>query len=140
MTTIFAASSGSYSDYRVEALFSTKRKAAAHLAAFPHEDWNGIEEYELDPPTADLMARGYQPWRVHMLRDGTVERVWRDDGRYASSYDESAVVWKRTKAPAYKGRDVPDALVVCALAKNERAAVKIANERRAEMIASGKWP
>lgn len=136
---VFAAASGSYSDYRIDALFSTRAKAEAYQAAFPREDWNGIEEYDIDPPTVDLIKQGYQPWGVHMLRDGTVEKVWRDDYVSPSSYDESATIWKRTEAPAYKGRGIPDALIARVVAKSEKAAVKIANERRSQMIAAGEW-
>ena len=75
-----------------------------------------------------------------MLIDGTVERV----GMTAnSSYDIGEAgryhVWERTKAPAYKGKGIPDALNMKVLAKTSQAAIKIVNEKRAQMIATGEW-
>lgn len=144
--TIYAVSSGSYSDYRINALFSTRENAQAFIDAiqgqgreYP-EDFNSIEEYELDPPTADLLKRGYSVWDVLMLRDGTVERVDRSDNSLYSVQDAPTYrIWGRTKAPAYKGTGTPDGLQAGVWAKSEKAAVKIVNEKRAEMIASGEW-
>ena len=49
-------------------------------------------------------------------------------------------IWRRTQAPAYKGKGIPDALNGSVLAKDEKHAVKIANEQRTQMIALGRWP
>lgn len=140
--TIYAVSRGSYSDYRIVALFSTKAKAQGYIAAVKFDSYDDaeIEEFQLDPDTADLLQRGYSVWRVVMLRDGSTERVDRTDN---SQYDvEDAPtfhIWERTKAVAYIGKGIPDALVASVWAKSEKAAVKIANEKRAQMIASGEW-
>lgn len=138
--TIFAVSSGSYSDYRINALFSTKELAQQFKDAVKEYDYNEIEEYELDPPTADLLARGYSVWRVLMLKDGTVERVDRSDNDLYAVQDAPAhAIWRRSEAPAYKGKGVPDGLQSSVWAKNEKAAVKSANEKRLQMIANGEW-
>jgi len=77
-----------------------------------------------------------------MLRDGTVEATQASD---PSPYDGDNMggaffIWERTKAPAYRDKPgIRDALNARVWAKNERHAVKIVNERRAAMIASGEW-
>ena len=48
MKTCYAISSGSYSDYRVIAIFTTKEMAEAELPGYEDAD---IEEFPLDPTT-----------------------------------------------------------------------------------------
>jgi hypothetical protein len=99
-----------------------------------------VEEFDLNPDTADLIKRGYSLWLVHMLRDGNTELVKRQD---LSLYDVGEVghrrIWPRTQAKAYAGKGIPDILVSTVWAKSENQAVKIVNEHRAQMIASGEW-
>lgn len=140
MKKIYAVNSGCYSDYRIVALFSTPERAQEFMAAVPDSDYNDVEEFELNPDTADMIKRGYSLWSVHMLRDGNTERV--SQRRDLSLYDVGDVghrIWRRTQAPAYQGRGIPDILTSTVWAKSEKAAVKIVNEHRAQMIASGEW-
>jgi hypothetical protein len=139
MKKIYAVSSGSYSDYRVDALFSSRKLAEEFMSLVNDNDYNDIEEYELDPPTANLIKRGYSVWRVHMLKDGTTERVERMGN---DKYDVTNIghsIWERTKAPAYRGKGIPDILTSTVWAKTGKQAVKIVNEKRTQMIAEGKW-
>jgi hypothetical protein len=139
MKTIYAVNAGSYSDYRVVALFSSTELAQEFMAAVPDTDYNEVEEFELDPKTADLIRRGYCTWRVWMLRDGTTEKVNRED---VGIYEVTGIghrMWRRTEASAYKNKGVPDCLTSTVWAKSEEGAVKIVNEHRVQMIASGEW-
>lgn len=139
MKKVFAVSSGSYSDYRIDAIFTTRGKAKAYMEAVPDDDYNDIEEYELDPPVTDLIKRGYSIWLVHMLIDGTTERV---EQRELSSYYVSNLghsIWRRSKAPAYKGTGTPDILTSTVWAKDSEQAIKIVNEHRTQMIANNQW-
>jgi hypothetical protein len=140
MKTIYAVSSGSYSDYRIDALFSSKKLAEDFMATVKDNDYNNIEEYQLAPPTADLIRRGYSVWRVHMLKDGTTEHVERTDNeKYYIIGAGGHAIWERTKAPAYKGKGIPDILTSTVWAKTEKQAIKIVNEKRVQMIADGKF-
>jgi hypothetical protein len=139
MKIIYAVSSGSYSDYRIDALFSSRKLAEDFMATITDGDYNDIEEYEIDPPTVDLMRRGYSVWRVHMLKDGTTERVERMGNDKYDVTNMGHRIWERTKAPAYKGKGIPDILTSSVWAKTEQQAVKIVNEKRTQMIAEGKW-
>lgn len=140
MKTIYAVSSGSYSAYRTDALFSSKKLAEEFMAVVKDNDYNDIEEYQIDPPTADLIKRGYSVWRVHMLKDGTTERVERTNNeKYDIRSAGDHVIWERTKAPAYEGKGIPDILTSSVWAKTEKLAVKVVNEKRVQMIAAGKF-
>jgi len=139
MKRVYTVSSGCYSDYRVNAIFSTKKLAKEFKRLVPDSDYNDIEEYELDPPTADLIKRGYSIWIVHMLIDGTTERVDRAEVCLYNVTREEHSIWRRTQAPAYKDKGIPDILISTVWAKTEKQAIKIVNEHRTQMIANGQW-
>jgi hypothetical protein len=139
MKKIYAVNSGRYRDYRVVALFSTPELAREFMAAVPDSDYNEIEEFELDLNTADLIRRGYSIWTVHMLRDGCTERVTRNSPGIYEVTNVGHQIWRRTQTPAYAGEGIPDILTSTVWAKSETQAVKIVNEHRAQMIASGEW-
>ena len=136
---IYAVNSGSYSDYRVVALFSTSKGAADFMASVTDGDYNTVEEYDLDPDTTDLVKRGYSIWRVYMLKDGTTERIDRSGVNIYDVNNIGAYIWKRTEAPAYIGKVVQDCLLSTVWAKTEKQAVKIVNEQRTQMISNGQW-
>ena len=109
------------------------------MAAVPYSDYNELEEFELDQNTADIIRRGYSTWKVHMLRDGSTEGIWKTD---LNIYDVTHVghqIWRRTQAPAYKGKGIPDILTSTVWAKDETHAIKIVNEHRIQVISSGEW-
>lgn len=139
MKKIYAVNSGSYSDYRIVALFSTPELAQEFMDAVPDSDYNRVEEFDLNPDTADLIKRGYSLWTVHMLMGGDTERVERQDLSLYGIGDVGHRIWRRTQAPAYAGKGIPDILTSTVWAKSENQAVKIVNEHRAQMIASGEW-
>ena len=73
-----------------------------------------------------------------MLRDGTVEKVGESEASDAK-YPGQVGIWKRSTAPAYRGKGVPDVMTATVWARDEKHAVKIVNEYRTEWIASNKW-
>lgn len=136
MQTIYVVNAGCYSNYRVVALFSTKEKATAFMAAIP-DDYNDIEEFALDSDVADLVTRGYSQWTVLMLRDGTTERVRRHDSISTYGINQRPRVWRRSQINGTaRAADCLDASV---MATDETHAAKIANEYRMQMIATGQW-
>ena len=72
MKKVYAATSGSYSDYGIVAIFSTKEAAQLFMERHPNQwnDWNDIEEYDLDPGVLQ-MRKGYSHWMVQMEEDGS---------------------------------------------------------------------
>lgn len=140
MKKVFVVTSGSYSDYRILAIFSTKKLAKDFIDAVKDDECNGIEEHDLDNDTVDLIKRGYSVWSVNMLINGDTERCDRqENGRHNVINCPSFQIWERTKAPAYRGNGIPDILTANVWAKTEKQAIKIVNEKRAQMIASGKF-
>jgi hypothetical protein len=139
MKKIYAVSTGCYSDYRVVALFSTPELAQEFMAAVPDTYYNDVEEFDLNPDAADLIKRGYSLWSVYMLYNGDTERVERQDLSLYGVGNVGHRIWRRTQAPAYQGLGVPDILTSTVWAKSAKAAVKIVNEHRAKIIASGEW-
>lgn len=67
MTIVYVVTTGSYSDYSIEGVFSSREKAEAHMGGKP-DQFNNIEEYELD--TLPVTVWGHR-WDAHLLRDGT---------------------------------------------------------------------
>jgi hypothetical protein len=139
MKKVYAVSSGSYSDYRVDAIFSTKKLAEEFMRIIPHNDYNAIEEYEIDPVAPDIIKRGYSIWSVHMLRDGNTESVKKREIELWTVGNIGHTIWRRSQASAYKGKGIPDILTSMVWAKTEKQAIKIVNEHRAQMIANGEW-
>lgn len=126
--TVYAATSGSYSDYSVDAIFSTKARAQAYREAFPKRDWNEIEEYVIDQWSTEI-ERGLIHYNVVMYKDGEVRTVERSEYSCADGhkvYWSMQAYWRPTKPWAN----------FWVWAKDEKHAVKIANERRVQDIAS----
>ena len=144
--TVWVVEQGEYSDYRVVGVFSSKENAqqiAYAINARPDGKWNTndpatVAEWTLDPGVHEL-RQGFTPFLVNMREDGTVERCDRWD---ISGYELAGYVrmWRRQQAPAYRGNtDKPDILQALIWARNNEHAVKITNEHRTRMIASGEW-
>lgn len=137
---VWVVEQGSYSDYRVVGVY-TSRKAAKTVAEKINaaDDWGEatVDKWPLNPG-ADAINEGREPYMIQMLRDGTVEEV--KTGRW-SGYNMcgSLQIWRRSKAPAYKGKGVPDCLRGTVFARDPEHAIKIANEQRTQLIAANKW-
>lgn len=141
--TVWVVEQGEYSDYRVVGVFSSKAFAQQIADAInaPTEDrvWSPatIAEWPLNPAVSELRA-GFMLFMVWMLEDGTVERCEKEE---VSGYRLAGEVrmWRRTLAPAYAGKGIPDLLQATVWAKDGLHAIKIANEHRTRLIASGEW-
>ena len=137
MTSVWVIEQGSYSDYRVVGVFSSRTYAEQALAILgaPYEKPT-IAEWPLDPAIQELNA-GLTQWTGEMLRDGTME----DCRPTAAPHDLSPVlqIWKRSTASFYKNKGVQDCLHGTVWAKNKTHAIKIFNEHRVQLIATNQW-
>lgn len=117
---VFVVTQGDYSDYHILAVFSTREKAEEYAQAREAE----IEEFELDamPTTGELGLAWYY---VSMDRDGDTHWV-------ACLKDNQFNNAPRTELGVNR-------MSVHVAAKSKEHAVKIANERRVQLIASGEW-
>lgn len=140
--TVWVVEHGRYSDYRVVGVFSSKRNATLVADAINAGDnWSAgatVDEWPIDP-AVDALNAGHSQFIVTMRRDGTTERCekWETSSYYIAGHVE---IWRRSTAPAYAGTGVEDCLSATVWAKDEAHAVKIVNEKRVQMIASGEWP
>lgn len=131
MTTIYAVSAGEYSAYGICAIFSTRENAEKYMVALPREGcggYNEIEEYELDQYMTEI-DRGLQHYRVIMYRSGNVHSIERSE--YVAN-DSTAVHWMDR---AYWNPPEPWANFYV-WAEGSQAAIKIANERRVQALAT----
>jgi hypothetical protein len=139
MKSVWIVEKNVYSDYHVVGIFSSR--ANAQLVADRINDSEEDTSYKatiakrpLNPSVAELHA-GLLFYLVTMRFDGTVERC---DLRDLNTYmpQGEARVWRRSKAPFYKEKNIPDVLLIEVWATDPTHAVKIANERRAAMKAA----
>lgn len=127
MKTMFVLTAGEYSDYRVLGVFSSKEKAEEVYAKRKdtgRDYCHAVEEYFLDndPHTPN----GLKSYAVIMKRDGGVTDIQINPEGYGI-YTDDFVSWHRDRR-------------FYMWARNEKQAVKIANERRTRMIADNQWP
>ena len=126
MTWAYVVTSGEYSDYSVLGVFSTRERGDAFCAVYnasePSEQAR-IEVFALDTPPDDWTVTD-----VHMQRDGTVLNV-------------VTHVELRVEPPYYYMR--PSATDVVLLwgvpTANKERAVKVVNEKRAQILAQNAW-
>ena len=141
---IYLVASGHYSDFSIEAVFSTKEKAEEFINWFNSEQlgyWSDslrILTYTLDPETVREAREGYMRYQVTMLKNGDVEEV-RYDGTDNVWTHSNYRVWFRKNTPAYFDEYIENALVVETNALSPEHAIKIANEYRVQSIAQNEW-
>lgn len=126
MSSVFLVTEGSYSDYRVVAVCSTLEKAnrAKELTSSD----NDIEEIELDLVT-NTVPEGYQPYYVTMAWDGAVFNVYPTQLHRFPLHVPYLAHHPTT----------PVHYVFPVIARDEVAAIKITNEKRAQLIANNLW-
>lgn len=135
MSKIYIVTAGCYSDYRIIAAFSDKEKAIRFCRYHNDNQEDGceddsgdynarrIEEYDLDTDTPDIPV-DLVPFKVRMDLEGRVncERV------------SFSCLSKQPEISFYS-----DIMHTNILARDKIHAIKIANERRAALIASDQW-
>jgi hypothetical protein len=134
MKTVWAIEDGNYSDYHVIGVFTSKENAELIRA----KTGGTIDEWPLNP-AVDELSKGYTSWYGDMLFDGTTTRMEQQSDLSGYNLSNSLHIWKCSKVPFYKGKDVQDCISGHVLAKDSKHAVKIFNEFRTQQIASGKF-
>ena len=148
MKNIYIVTAGEYSDYHIVAVFSTEEKANAFCAMFKSREFM-VEDYEVDAKV-EATNKGLKQYHVNMNKDGSLFAGWWNNPTGISLYkDESLLDNFQTTDylldsnfnKRYNDPTIPKELflgVIC-WAKDKKHAIKIANERRAQYIALGKW-
>jgi hypothetical protein len=140
---VWVVEKGSYSDYRVVGVFSSKENAERirdYINTPPEDgyiyDDATVAEWPLDPGV-DALNQGLSRWSVGMLKNGEVERV--APYKYRDELRDEMREWEREEALAYRGKGVPNVLSATVWASDEKHAIKIVNEHRIQMLALGQW-
>jgi hypothetical protein len=125
MASVWVIEQGSYSDYGVCGVFTTKESADMVAAAMnngdPYEPAT-VAEWPLDPGVEEMRA-GLARFSLRMNRDGDTK----DINAVAHGYGPSEFIYGEPwKLGSFWGRD-------------EAHAVKVANEHRTRLIAAGEW-
>ena len=132
MNQIYIATEGTYSDYHILAVFLDKKKAELFAKCFEYveiEEFNVFEETTLDKIMECLrLKRDIYFVRVDIA--GNTDLILKED--WELSWFELTI----RKNPVISAADD---LCIYVLAKDEKHAVKIANERRVQLIANNEW-
>ena len=117
---VYIVTEGEYSAYRIRAVFSRRPKAVAYKKLLREAT---VETWPIDiPPTAWVQTV------VHMARDGTVE-----EARQVVSNED----WVQANGLHKCGNGH---MMVSVRTEDVERAIKVANEKRVQFIASGEWP
>jgi hypothetical protein len=134
--TVYVVVEGYYSDQSVVAVFSDEATAGAYAASFG-EDEARVEPHALDAPGD--MQDGRYLFHVSIARDGSDASAHRWSGGRLDPVEPDRIVEYPAAYPNPPHMTRPRLVVYC-YARDEEQAVKIANERRTVMVASGQWP
>lgn len=127
MAKVYLVTSGSYSDYHIEAAFSTEELAEAYKKRWGDSYDSYVEEWDLDPVDPHQHPN-LSFFQVQMWRNG--------DTLQCKSASPLSAEEDRIASPAWKGR-MPLLITYC-WARDKKHAVKIANEKRTQAIAEGR--
>ena len=122
----YIVTDGDYSDYHIVGVYSTEEQAEQARLNF---NADSVETWELDSDICD--HGGLLRYDVVMDRDGNTTSISRESNRDKPSRD-----WQ-PYGRRHKGEEY--LMFFPVWANNEEHAVKIANERRAQLVASGQW-
>jgi len=131
---IYAVTDGDYSDYRIVAVFEDEREAEAFREWNKH---NMVEKFPLNPELP-AMRPGYNLYRLEMRRDGDTNYVMLDRSPASTEHKTNLELYIRHGTLPW--RFSPSSILGAVVARDEQHAVKIANEKRAQLIAENKWP
>jgi hypothetical protein len=128
---IWVVTSGRYSGYGIVGLCSTKEKAD-RLRETVHD---GNEPFLMEVDELEhIVPVGFSGWRVDMARDGEV----RNTEAWAIQVENQLGAFpygEQCKEPS----NVDNCYSFVVVAKDKQGAVKVANEKRAQLIALNAW-
>ena len=126
---VFLVTRGDYSDYRVCAVFTEKPLAEKYIDSFKGNSYEAfrIENYTLNPYHYEL-KNDYKPFFLRMTKEGNCTEINVKDSSYG--FEDEDVDF---------GFDVNKNMYISIFAKDETHAIKIANEKRVQLIAENRW-
>ena len=135
MPNVYLVSSGSYSDYSIEAVFSTKEKAQEYIdecmkveGRSAYIDNAEIEEYTIDEP-----RKHSTHIYITMTKEGNVDNDPYVDHTYGPSRESRFVCFWRSR-----GGEM-DSIRWCVETDDIQRAIKVTNEKRTQILAWDIW-
>ena len=128
MKTIYVVTSGSYSDYGINAVFDDEQLAKDFIAMFKKGSYIDmqIEEWELNPEEENIRAKR-KLYFLRMNKEGIASDISIEGSSFSIDYINTIQF------------DNKKNLMVRCFADDEKHAIKIANEKRVQVIANNKW-
>jgi hypothetical protein len=120
---VYIVTSGCYSDYHIEGVYSTREMAEEYIRAIK-DDYKGINEWEVDV-VVDPIEHGYLRWYVRFDGDN-IDYINQEDIDLDDPKEEECSYYN------YMG-----SLSFSIYAKDRDHAIKIASEKRFMLLASG---
>ena len=134
MASVWIIEVGSYSNYRIVGIYSTKENAQLVADRINNDctDYEKatVKERMIDPLVHEV-NEGWNRYRIRMNRDGDVEMIEEDEMSPYTDYETSALCIN--ESIIYRGK-----ISGGIFARDAQHAIKIANEFRAQMVAEGK--
>lgn len=130
---IYIVTSGEYSDYGIDSVYSNKENAEKYIKLYPSIRYE-IEEFDVDEEMAlinKIRDEEITIYLVSMFRNGNIEEVRKEL--------PSIYLVKKALAGKYN-LWTENRLGMWVIAKDEKHAIKIVNEKRVQLIATNKWP
>ena len=124
-TIVYVVTSGSYSDYHIDAVFSEKELAEAYKERWGEPYDSHVGEWDLDSPDP-YQHPGLSCFQIQMGRSGDTHYI----SKIAPPLGEDEI-----RQSLWKGEPL---IEVFCWARDEQHAIKIANERRTRAIAEGR--
>lgn len=129
---IFIVTTGEYSDYSIDSVFSSKELAEKYI----EDNKDSLSNPMIEPYIIDSVVpqNGLIPFKVKMHRGGTSDVViYKGGEQYKTNTNGLVEINIRNGINKYF-------LVAIIKARDKEHAAKIANERRGQLIAENKWP
>lgn len=130
--TVYVVTSGEYSDYGINAIFSTRELAQSFIDAFKADKWHemDIEEWDLDPNSKHL-KQNRKPYFLRINKRGDVSDFEVADSSYSFKKDLPEAEISYTANFEWMN--------INCFADDENHAVKIAGEKRSQILAANLW-
>lgn len=129
MKKIYIVTSGEYSDYGINGVFETKELAQAYIEMLGNpKGWSSemqVEEHDLNP-YKNYIKEGLKPFLIFIHKNGNVTKA--EIAQYGLK-PSTTISFSYNKSQ----------MIVFCWAKDKQHAIKIANEKRAKIIALNQW-
>jgi len=138
--TIYVVTAGEYSDYRIEAIFDSIELANKYIARFPKLEYNDIEEYKLND-YAKYINGDYGDkvaYQIYIDKNGDIPHIFElPPSEYPRCENNSVEFFKLRPNENMENAEIRACFHL--LAKDKEHAIKIAGERRTQLLANNEW-